>query len=149
MSASTQTPTNVLAHYLDVADTLEAWIKRVRAEAFQRAMSGEHFPGRKIVQKRATRSWPERNKLDAEFGKLAQVLDALQKSGISADVLWESAPRSPAQLQKALGKADWTKLVPFVISKSSGVDLVPDTDPRGPVPPPAVADFQGDDANQT
>lgn len=128
-------PVDVLAHYLNVADVLDVWTKRVRDEALRRAMLGEDIPGRKLVQKRATRSWPERD------SALAGAITALMAFDRKPSDFWDNKLRSPAQLEKTLTKDEWTKLAPFVISKSSGVDLVPETDLRKAVPPPAVADF--------
>lgn len=106
-----------LPKLLDACDVLETWIEKVREFAFERAKAGEKIQGRKLVQKRSTRTWLPEAEKEAEkyFGELAFSKPQLL---------------SPAQLEKAVGKEAKEFTEKHTTNISSGVTLVPESDKR-------------------
>lgn len=101
---------------LDACDQLESWIDAVRVQAQVLAERGEKIAGRKLVQKRSTRSWlPE-----AEAA-------AKKKWGAKA---YRTEFLSPAQLEKEFGKEAKDFTGEYTSNVSSGVTLVKESDKR-------------------
>ena len=102
-----------LADILEHAETISAWVSKVRGEASQRLDVGQAIPGWKLVPKRAMRRW------DAP----AVVLDALVKRGVPWDKIAEIL--SPLQVEKVAKGYGVTEkdLAPMVIKESSGSTL--------------------------
>ena len=114
---------------------LKAWIGDVESYAFDRALKhGEPVLGFKIVRGRGSRAWAE-NVTDVTLTSL----------GLSSnDVLTAPALRSPAQVEKALGKKKFHELAGDLVIKHPGKPtLVPEDDPRQELDrtAEAVADF--------
>lgn len=106
-----------LPKMLAACDVLETWIEKVREYAFELAKSGTKIEGRKLVQKRATRSWLPNAEAQAKklFGDKA---------------FSEPQFLSPAQLEKAVGKDAKEFTETHTTNVSSGVTLVPESDKR-------------------
>lgn len=102
---------------------LEDFVKAVREQALRKLTAGEPVAGFKLVQKRPTRKW-----VDEE-----QVAEYLKAMGEPEDALYDRTLKSPAQMEKLLGK----KQLPtqFVQAVSSGLSMVPASDPRPAVTP--------------
>lgn len=114
---------------LDSLPVLEAYIKNVREFAYAEAEQGKVIPGYKLVEKRATRKWKAEG----------AVIDAAQLLGVDDAILFEPrAIRSPAQLEKELGKSDFAAFEAkddkggplYIVKESSGHTLVPEHDKR-------------------
>jgi RecB family exonuclease len=105
-----------LPKVLDACDLLEHWINSVRVQAFVMANEGEKIEGRKLVQKRSTRSWlPEAEKLAKQtFGSKAFRTEFL----------------SPAQLEKEFGKPAKDFTTKYTSNISTGLVLVKASDRR-------------------
>jgi hypothetical protein len=118
-----------IAEFLEKAPLVEARISAIREFAYQEACKGVVIPGFKLVDKRATRKFKD----EAEAQKaLAHIPGALKEPEI----------RSPAQLEKLLGKKKYTQLVAdFVEKTSSGHTLAPASDPRPPAAVALLTDF--------
>lgn len=119
-----------LAEIMPKLDLVEDWIGAVRTYAQQLLEQGQEVPGYKLVEKRANRTWIDEaaaTKMLAEHG------DAIY------------APRelkSPAQMEKTLGKRVFSTYEPtLVVKRSSGVTMAPAHDPR-----PAVAGIRAEEA---
>jgi len=112
---------------LDALPMLEAWIKSVREFAYGEAVHGRCPPGWKLVAKRPTRRW--KNEGDA-----SEVLK--MDFALSEDDIFERSMRSPAQIEKLLGKDGKEIMSEFISSESSGLTLAPESDKR----PAAKAD---------
>jgi hypothetical protein len=115
-------PIDQIAHYLEQAPLIEAFIKDLQQMAHGLLEEGRKVPGWKLVNKRATRQWTNEDEAVA-FMTLA---------GIEA---WgEPKPLSPAQAEKALKKAlKKNKLelpANLVVAVSTGSTLAPENDPR-------------------
>jgi hypothetical protein len=108
---------------------LEDWAAAMRAHAQAMLERGEEVRGFKMVAKRAMRKWM--NEADVEEALIGEAIEIHQPKEL----------KSPAQIEKLLGKKDFAaRLSPFVEKKSSGYTMVADSDSR-----PAVALSPGDD----
>ena len=112
-------PIDQIAMQLEQADTIESYIKDLRALATQMLENGQTVPGFKLVAKRGTRQWTSEDAVDAW-------VDA---NGLTKEA-YESKLRSPAQMEKVLKK--YKKELPseLVVSISSGSTLAPESDSR-------------------
>ena len=117
-----------LADALRQAQISEIWIKAVRSQAYDVAMQGGAVPGFKLVQKRPVRKWKNEKR----------TVTILKNRGIEEPFVIPKI-KSPAAVEKEAGDKEITK--GLVISESSGVTLVSDSDGRPAVASSAVADF--------
>lgn len=113
------------------ADKIEMWLKRLREHAHAEAMHGRIPAGWKIVQKRATRKW----KSDED------AIASLQTYGLDEADLYAKKLRSPAQIEKVVGKENNDVLTDLVESVSSGTVLAPESDKRPAVTVDAASEF--------
>ena len=112
-------PIDQIAMQLEQADTIESYIKDLRALATQMLENGQTVPGFKLVAKRGTRQWTSEDAVDAW----------VDTNGLAKEA-YESKLRSPAQMEKVLKK--YKKELPpeLVVSISSGSTLAADSDSR-------------------
>jgi hypothetical protein len=107
-----------IAEFLEKAPLVEARISALREFAYQRACAGEKIPGFKLVDKRATRKYTDEEAV------------AKRAAGIKG-AFTEPEVRSPAQLEKLIGKKRFeAQFSDLVTKESSGHTLVPETDNR-------------------
>ena len=109
-----------IGRLLSAFDAVETWIAAVREEAYARAQRNVYLPGWKLVEKYGHRKWADE-----------AVVRALCVSR-GVDPFEEPKPRklkSPAQLEKKLGKAAVSSLA---VKPVTGTVLVPETDARPP-----------------
>lgn len=106
-----------IAEFLAKVPLVEARIAALREFAYQRACAGEKIPGFKLVDKRATRKWKDE---EAVAKRAAGIKGAFTAPEV----------RSPAQLEKLIGKKQFAGYADLVSKESSGVTLVLDTDNR-------------------
>lgn len=118
-----------IAEFLEKAPLVEARISALREFAYQRACAGEKLPGFKLVDKRATRKWKDEEAAKQQF------------AGVPG-ALTEPELRSPAQLEKLLGKKKFSKYADLVEKQSSGHTLVPESDNRPSVEVAQLGDFE-------
>ena len=126
-----------LAHILDSAEEVEAWIKAVRAEVTRRLERGLEIPNWKLVSRRGNRKWRD----ETEISKY------LYESGLEAEDIFESKLRSPAQTEKILKKLgfDPQAIEPFVTRESlAAPSLVRQSDPRKQVSSASAAALLSD-----
>ena len=118
-----------IAEFLEKAPLVEARISAVREFAYAAACRGEDIPGFKLVDKRATRKWKDEDAAKKAFGAIPGAMT-------------EPELRSPAQVEKLLGKKKFEKAAgDFVGKTSSGHTLVPASDPRPPAAVAQLTDF--------
>jgi hypothetical protein len=95
---------------LSIADTLEDWVKGVRAHAESIAKTGVSIPGYKLIAKKGHRRWTDEiaveNAFEAQYG----------------ESIYEKKLKSPAKLEKIVGKED---IAEYVEIPDNGVQLVP------------------------
>ena len=110
-----------MSHYLALAEQIEPAIKTLRAHAHKQLETGVNIPGYKIVAKRAQRVYSS----PAEAGEVLESVLPLHECYHPAKLL------SPAQAEKALGKAKYREvLADHVSSVSSGTTMVREDDSR-------------------
>ena len=86
------------------------WYEKVKANALEAILNGTAIPGYKAVEGRSTRAWSNQDK----------ALEKLLGSGIERAVIYDSVPKTLAQLEKVLGTAKFKELVgDFVIKPPS------------------------------
>lgn len=123
-----------LADVLNEADFLLTWVKAVQVYAHEQAVAGKIPPGFKLVPKRASRKWKDDN-------------EALDKLVIDfelddAQIYKEREMRSPAQLEKTVGKKAFVAIEAALVTKvSSGTNLVPVGDPRKQIKENGLEEF--------
>jgi len=111
-------PIDQIAHYLEQAPLIEAFIKDLQQLAHGLLEEGQKVPGWKLVNKRAMRQWTNEDKAVA----------FLTSVGVEA---WaEPKPLSPAQAEKALKKAKIELPADLIVAVSSGSTLASSDDPR-------------------
>lgn len=132
-----------LAKALHWLPTLEAWIKQVRAFAYEEATQGRTPPGFKLVNKRATRRW--NNEVDAADTMQARLL--VQNEDV--DWLFNKKLKSPTQIEAFLKQSNVSlKFADLVNKMSTGYTLVPVSDKREAVSFDPAAVFDAVDEDQ-
>lgn len=137
-SAAVGNPTALLSpsemgEVLKRGETLVSWYETVREKALESLLNGEKIPGYKVVEGRSTRCWTDQDK----------ALDKLQESGVDRAVIYDSVPKTLAQLEKLLGTARFKELVGEFVTKPQGKPtLALETDSRKEFSS-AAADFAG------
>lgn len=128
-----------MAGVLRSAETIGNWVKAVQAHAHALAVGGVVVPGFKLVAKRATRKW----------GDPEEAKDLLLMFDV--DPYAEPEVKSPAQLEKTIGKKKFEALVAeieatgvkrLIVKESTGLNLVPMDDPRGAAKTAGLLDFE-------
>lgn len=118
---------------LRIADTIENWLGDVRKSVERDLLDGKQVPGWKIVARRAKRSWT--NETDTEQWLLAQGF-ASEEIHVPAEL------RSPAQIEKVLGKGGKKLIEGRTQSISSGYAMVPASDSRPEIASIAAHEFK-------
>lgn len=113
---------------LDLIPTVEARIKALRDFAYGELAHGRQVPGYKLVAKRATRKWADEPQAAAAL--VAATVDPYEKS-----------LKSPAQIEKQIGKKAFTAFASLAPAISSGYTLTSESDPRPGVALIAETDF--------
>lgn len=137
-SAAVGNPTALLSpsemgEVLKRGETLVSWYETVREKALESLLNGEKIPGYKVVEGHSTRCWTDQDK----------ALDKLQESGVDRAVIYDSVPKTLAQLEKLLGTARFKELVGEFVTKPQGKPtLALETDSRKEFNS-AAADFAG------
>lgn len=137
-SAAVGNPTALLSPFemgevLKRGETLVSWYETVREKALESLLNGEKIPGYKVVEGRSTRCWTDQDK----------ALDKLQESGVDRAVIYDSVPKTLAQLEKLLGTARFKELVGEFVTKPQGKPTIaPESDSRQPFSS-AASDFAG------
>ena len=113
-------PVDQIALQLEQADTIENYIKDLRALATQMLENGQTVPGFKLVPKRATRQWVDEDEVHNWYNThFTNVGD-----------IYERKIKSPAQLEKLVKKLGKELPSNLVVSISSGSTLAPESDSR-------------------
>lgn len=124
----TLTPDQV-ASYMDRLPLLEEWMKSLRQHAFSLLETGKGLPGFKLVDKRPTRKWKNEQ----------EMLAWASQEGLEDDDIYERKMKSPSQIERIVGKKNLPATL--VLSVSSGLSMVADTDARPPAAVLAADEF--------
>lgn len=107
---------------------IEQWCQSLKDYAQQRAETGEPIPGTKLVHTRMQRYWANEERAEQVFGNF--------------EGAFERKFKSVAKIEKLVGKQRFAELSgELVDKKTSGVTLVPDSDPRPNARPAAEDEF--------
>ena len=100
---------------------LVAWYEAVKKRALEAMLNGEKIPGWKVVEGRSSRVWSNQD----------TALDTLIENGIDRAVIYDSVPKTLAQLEKVLGKKKFEELVgEFVVKPQGNPTLADENDSR-------------------
>lgn len=97
---------------------IEQWCSSLKDYAQKKAEAGEPIPGSKLVATRAARVWKDKDQAE-------KVL-----VGKYGDLIYEKEFISAPKMEKAVGKKEFKELEFLVTKVSTGVTLVPESDPR-------------------
>lgn len=121
-------PIERVARMLASVEVIEIFVRALHERVTRELEAGGQVPGWKLVQKRARRVWVDPD----------EVQTFLLIAGLEGTDIYETSMRSPAQIEKIVGKANLPQ--ELYARVSSGLTLVPEFDPR-----PAVAVGPGED----
>ena len=121
----------------DVADLLFrgerllSWYNELKDYALDAILSGKDIPGWKVVAGRSNRA----------FDDTDAALDAIRQAGYDEAMLYERKPKTLTELEKMMGKKEFSEVVGNHVVKPVGKPtLVDQSDKREPYSP-AAADF--------
>lgn len=118
---------------LERGKNLVEWFKTIQDKASELLLSGEKIPGWKLVEGRSSRVWSNQD----------QALQKLMDSGVEKAIIYDSVPKSLAQLEKMLGTSKFNELVgEYVIKPQGKPTLASESDARKEFNS-AAADFAG------
>jgi hypothetical protein len=114
---------------------IEAWLASVELIVKQRLIDGGGFDGFKLVEGRTMRKWSDEDQAGETLSYLLGEKGAYTRKVIS-----------PAQAEKALGKAEKHQIADMIVSPRGAVALAKASDPR-PAITPVSADFDALDGD--
>lgn len=112
-------------------EMLVDWYKAVKAKALESILSGTPIPGYKAVEGKSNRAWSNQDK----------ALEKLIDSGIERAAIYDSVPKSLAQIEKMLGKAKFKELVGGYVTQPPGNPSLVTADNPKPDYNSAASDF--------
>lgn len=125
---NTLTPEQI-ATVLDNAVMIQSWVKSVLDYAHTLAENGSDIPGYKLAEGRSNRQWVDEQEIieeyELEFG----------------EALYAKKVRSPAQMEKLLGKKRASEITKYVTKPQGRKVLVPVSDGRAELPSDIHTDF--------
>ena len=95
---------------LSQGEDLVTWYEAVKKRALEVMLNGESIPGYKVVEGRSSRCWTDQD----------AALDKLQESGVDRALIYDSVPKTLAQLEKMLGTVKFKELVGEFVTKPQG-----------------------------
>ena len=116
---------------LQKGELLVEWFNAVKEAARERLLQGIAIPGYKLVEGRSTRVWSDQDK----------ALEMLEAKGIDHAVIYDSVPKSLAQLEKLLGKPKFEELVGAFVTKPPGNPTLAVMGDKRPAFSTAATDF--------
>lgn len=128
---------NALLSPAEIGDALErgqsiiAWYEALKENALESILNGTEVPGWKAVEGRSLRCWSDQDK----------AFEKLQEAGIDRAVIYDSVPRTLAQLEKQLGKKKFKELVGDLVIKPQGKPTLASADDSRKEYSKAATDF--------
>jgi len=119
-----------IAKVLSFSSIIGDWLKQVDAHAQRMLDHGEKIPGYKLVRKTTRRKWIDEDDASSDIGLI-----------LDHDDMFETKLKSPAQMEKALGKKDKYMVDVHTIKPEGGITVVPEHDKREAVAASAKTDF--------
>lgn len=108
-----------VARIISKSDMISDWLRAVNALAQDLAMSGEIVPGYKLVQRVGNRKWIDEEAVES---RVAMMIDT--------EELYVKKLKSPAQIDKLLGKKNKEIIADLFTKPDLGPTLVPEHDKR-------------------
>ena len=106
---------------LSALEDVVSYQKDLQEYALAQCLAGKEIPGWKAVEGRSTRDWTD----------MEQAFTTLEANGINEAMLWEKKPLTLAQVEKVVGKKDFTEYVGKYVTKKPGKPaLVKESDKR-------------------
>lgn len=136
-----------LGTLLAQADFLQSWVSAVKEYAHNRALQGDIATGHKLVVKKSNRRWRDEEETVAVLtGCKAVDVDGEKlifpkAAALSRAQLFVEKLRSPAQIEKLLGKKSERALAALTIRADNGYALVAISDSRPDKQTTAAEDF--------
>ncbi|MCC8136227.1 MAG: DUF2800 domain-containing protein [Ruminococcus sp.] len=122
-----ENPESALLSPEEISDVLErgknlvVWYDTVKENALSQILAGAKIPGWKAVEGRSIRVWSDQDK----------ALEKLQANGIDRAAIYDSVPKTLAQLEKMIGKTKFRKLVDeFIVTPQGKPTLAAENDKR-------------------
>ena len=111
-----------VADALKMEPLISLWLKRVKEQALSDLLEGKEIPGYKVVEgKQGNRKWSDELK----------VAEALKGAGYSIEDITETKLRSPAEMDRAIGKKKVAELLTDMIDRAPGAPTIAlDSDKR-------------------
>lgn len=107
--------------YLLKGEDVDKWLKDLKEYALGECLAGKEVPGWKAVEGRGSREWTDMDK----------AFEALMENGIPEALLYEKKPLALAQVEKEVGKKEFTQYVGNLVVKNPGKPaLVKESDKR-------------------
>lgn len=128
---------NALLSPAEIGDALErghsliAWYEALKENALESILDGTEVPGWKAVEGRSLRCWSDQDK----------ALEKLQEAGIERAVIYDSVPKTLAQLEKQLGKKKFKELVGDLVIRPQGKPTLASADDSRKEYSKAATDF--------
>lgn len=122
-----------LSEVLKRGKALVNWYKAVEEHALSKLLEGVEIPGYKVVEGRSNRAWSNQD----------AAMDALLNAGFDRAALYDSVPKSLAQLEKVIGAAKFAELVGQFVVKPQGKPALADEKDARKAFNSAAADFAG------
>ena len=120
-----------MSEALKKGEMLVVWYDALKQQALDTLLGGTEIPGYKVVEGRSTRTWKDQDK----------ALEALEAGGIEHAMIYDSVPKTLAQLEKVIGAAKFKELVGDLIIKPQGKPTLASASDKREVFNSAVADF--------
>ena len=116
---------------LKKGELLVAWYEALQKVALEKLLEGTEIPEFKAVEGRSQRVWTNQD----------EALQTLIESGIEKAIIYDSVPKSLAQLEKLLGVTKFAELVGRFITKPRGKPTLVNANDKRPAFNGAVNDF--------
>ena len=107
--------------------------KKLQDLSLEAILSGTKIHGYKAVEGRSVRVWTNQD----------EALETLLSNGVERAVIYDSVPKTLAQLEKVLGTKRFTELVGKYVTKPQGKPALAAADDKRTEFNSAVADFAG------
>jgi hypothetical protein len=108
--------TEQLARTMSLLPILDDWSASVKDHIYKELLAGREVPGFKLVERRAERKWNDEGAVE----------DLLTSEGVPVEEYTDKKMKSPAQIEKAVGKKRFkAQFAQHVTKKSAGLKIVP------------------------
>lgn len=114
-------------------EALVEWYNSLKEYALARLLDGKLIPGWKAVEGRSARAWSDQDK----------ALETILNAGHPREIVYETTPKTLAQLEKIIGAGAFAELVGAFIIKPPGKPALAVESDKRPAYSSAAADFGG------